>query len=628
MRPYFPVLVIASSISLLSAGAARVIALPATTADSTPRVFAPGVISGPADEASPAFTPDGRTVFFTRSNPNQAAILVSQLRNGSWSTPAIASFSGEWRDIEPTMAPDGSYLIYASNRPATGNGKALDGFWNGSAQPGKGGNLWRVNRTRTGWGEPQRLPDIVNGHVATYSPSIAADGSLYFMQPTGASTKFHLFRARYRNGSYETPVQLSFSTDDAYGDYDPAVAADESFIVFSSGRPPAKTTSLFVAFRNQDGSWSSPEYMGDSVNAVAPIIEARLSPDNRTLYFSSTWVAPVAQPQTRVQTSSALAAMASWNNGLHNIWSVPMNAHRSASATSATSIGAEVHLSAAPQLIGAGVISTAAEEFKATVAPDGQTMLYTVTDHQFRHMSVVQSRRSGSEWVAPEVAPFSGLWRDGDPSFAPDGRSALFISNRPLPGDSAGTIRRDFNIWHVERQPDGSWSEPVALAREINTDAAEFAPSLTKGGDLYFSRGDSIYVARRSANGFQTPSALPFEGGDPAVASDGSFLVFDREHTAGDVDLYVSCFVAGKWTTPSHFADSVSSSAEEGDPSISADGKTLYFFSTRFATASVRAPRSARATYRQLEQEAAEVVLNGSRNLYQVDISSMHCPRD
>jgi Tol biopolymer transport system component len=624
MRPSLLLLLLSGLVSPQSARerSARHVARTAFASDSAPRVFAPGVISGPANDASPAFTPDGHTVFFTRSNASQSAILVSQLRNGAWTAPTIASFSGEWRDIEPTMAPDGSYLIFASNRPAASNGKALDGFWNGTAQPAKGGNLWRVDRTRTGWSAPRRLPDIINSHVATYSPSIAADGSLYFMQPTGKSTKFHLFRAQYRNGSYETPVQLSFSTDDAVGDFDPAVAADESFVVFSSGRAPATTTSLFVAFRNADGSWSAPQYMGDSVNSGAPNIEARLSPDDHTLYFSNSWVAPASQPQSISQTTSALSAMSSWNNGLQNIWFVRMDAHRSARTSIA---GSDVHLTSAPQLIGPGLISTPAEEFKATVSPDGQTLLYTVTDHQFRHMTVVQSRRTGGEWGAPEVASFSGVWRDGDPSFAPDGRSALFISNRPLPGDSAGTIRRDFNIWTVERRSDGSWAEPVALAREIDTDDFEFAPSLTTSGDLYFSRGDSIYVAKRGASGFQAPAALPFIGGDPAIASDGSFLVFDRERTPGNVDLYLSCFVAGKLETPSRLADPVSSSAEEGDPSISADGKTLYFFSTRFATASVRAPRTERATYGVLQKETAEVVLNGSRNLYEVDISSMRC---
>jgi len=240
-------------------------------------------------------------------------------------------------------------------------------------------------------------------------------------------------------------------------------------------------------------------------------------------------------------------------------------------------------------------------------------------------MTVVQSRRGDANWNAPEVASFSGVWRDGDPSFAPDGRRLLFISNRPLPGDTAGTIRRDFNIWSVSRRTDGQWDEPISLGRNINTDAAEFAPSITASGALYFSRGDSMYVAKQSANGYQDPTALPFEGGDPAISADGTFLVFDRERVPGDIDLYLSCHVAGRWTTPRRFLDPVSSTAEEGDPSISADGKTLYFFSTRFAPASVRAPRTARATYRQLQQEAAEVILNGSRNLYEVDISSMRC---
>ena len=82
------------------------------------RYSLPGLISSAANDASPAFTPDGRTVFFTRSNPSQAAILVSELRNGQWSTPQIAPFSGEWRDIEPAMSPDGKFLVFSSNRPA------------------------------------------------------------------------------------------------------------------------------------------------------------------------------------------------------------------------------------------------------------------------------------------------------------------------------------------------------------------------------------------------------------------------------------------------------------------------------------------------------------------------------
>ena len=65
-----------------------------------------------------------------------------------------------------------------------------------------------------------------------------------------------------------------------------------------------------------------PSYMGDAINGGASNIEARMSPDLRTLYFTSTRAAPVPQPQTRDATTRALAAMALWNNGLGNIWQV------------------------------------------------------------------------------------------------------------------------------------------------------------------------------------------------------------------------------------------------------------------------------------------------------------------
>jgi Tol biopolymer transport system component len=112
----------------------------------------------------------------------------------------------------------------------------------------------------------------------------------------------------------------------------------------------------------------------------------------------------------------------------------------------------ETVLGAAPLIIGPGVISTPAEEFRVTVSPDNRTIVYVVTDHLFRHMTLVQAERDNNRWSTPEVVSFSGIWRDGDPSFAPDGRTLFFISNRPLSGDPASTPRRDFNIWQVQRR--------------------------------------------------------------------------------------------------------------------------------------------------------------------------------
>ena len=331
----------------------------------------------------------------------------------------------------------------------------------------------------------------------------------------------------------------------------------------------------------------------------------------------------IRQPMTRPQhTTLAVRAAAL----LFSI-SGPLTAQAPSPAKTATPAIPVTTFPSAPQIVAPGVISTPGEEFKATVSPDGRTLLYTFTDRSFHRMTIVQSARRGTTWGEPKVAAFSGIWRDGDPSFAPDGRSLLFISNRPLPGDSAGTVRRDFNIWKIERRADGSWGTPVALGPEINSNDFEFSPALTASGVLYFSRGNDILRATPSGTGFDKPVALPFvNGGDPAISSDDRFIVFDADGpTAGDADLYISCRTADGWTPPSRLAEPVSSTFQEGDPAISADGRTLYFFSER-RPPSDRTPRSRRASYAEIVREARENVLNGSRNIYRLDISSFKCP--
>ena len=213
--------------------------------DVTPTVFAPGVISGPLHDSAPAFTPDGRTVYFTRSEGTNSAILVSHLEQGRWSTPVTAPFSGQWSDMEPAMSPDGRFLIFISSRPKTPHGKPLDGFFMGRSFPERGGNLWKVTWDNGKWSAPVRLPDVVNRSDSTFAPSVAADGTLYFMHPAADPKHFRLFRAAWHRNGYDEPQALPFS-DGHVTDVDPAVAPDESFVVFGSSRSPARDRKSVV----------------------------------------------------------------------------------------------------------------------------------------------------------------------------------------------------------------------------------------------------------------------------------------------------------------------------------------------------------------------------------------------
>ena len=279
---------------------------------AAPEVFAPGIISGPEHDTAPAFTPDGRTVYFSRSDGNRSTLLVSHLRRAGWTEPQTAPFSGTWSDMEPAMSPDGRFIVFVSNRPVEEGGKPLDGFFNGRAFPAGGGNLWRVDARGSGWSQPARLPEIVNNNTSTFAPAVAIDGTLYFMHPAADSKRFQLFRAQFEGGTYREPQTLPFS-DGSTTDVDPAVAPDESFMVFGSGRTPARSMDLFIVFRKKD-VWGTPVHLGDLVNSPGSDAEARLSPDHKTLYLSSERLASGDSSQPRPP----------WDNGKYNIWHVSL----------------------------------------------------------------------------------------------------------------------------------------------------------------------------------------------------------------------------------------------------------------------------------------------------------------
>jgi hypothetical protein len=291
-----------------------------------PAIFAPGVISGPGNDGTPTFSRDGRTLYFYRygTSPNSAVILESHHTAAEWSKPVAAPFSGPGSDRQPALSPDGRTLVYASRRllPA-GPGEPLRPVT----------HLWRVIRMASGWSAPERLPDTVNISERMHNPSLAANGDLYFTCPTnqpGQELLWGLYRAAYRNGQYDPPQQLAFSGGDLLDADDPAIAPDQSYLIFGSHglRAPLGQEHLFIAFR-AGTSWGPPiqiHYEGDDWidHGGNGDGEPQISPDGKTLYFDSSRSVPIAPDRSRSQFLADVERLNTWDNGSSNVWSLPL----------------------------------------------------------------------------------------------------------------------------------------------------------------------------------------------------------------------------------------------------------------------------------------------------------------
>lgn len=528
-----------------------------------PVLFAPGVISGAGDEGPAAFMPDGATVYFSRGIDDDHNVILFSQRNGAhWSEPKTAPFSGRWRDADPAMAPDGSFLVFASNRPADGKGAPLDTVMGGKSYPGKGMNLWRVARRGDGWGEPERLPDAVNTCHSVFAPGIGSDGTLYYIG-CGADGALRLLRSVQRDGRYQAAEPVALGTDDMTV-RDPAIARDGSFIVVSIKRSKMQSYRLAIAFATPQG-WSTPQDLGETINGGSHAMGAQLGPDGRTLYYVSDRRVPGEQ--------------ADWNKQGDNLWQVTLEPWL------------DVHVRDGAPVAGPW---DRANDASPAFTPDGGTVVFTRSVDKTARLFFAERR--GSDWSTPQSLPFSTQWQDIEPAMAPDGSSLVFISNRPEQDGGAALDGffngqrfpgRGGNLWRVARGKDG-WGKPQRLPALLNTNSSVFGPALAADGTLYFMRTDPdadgkgafrLFRSKLVHGQYQAPQALPFSDGvtgdfDPVVAPDQSYLVFSSQRapaTAAGSELFITFSRGEDWSAPQPLG------VAGIEPRLSPDRATLYY---------------------------------------------------
>lgn len=252
---------------------------------STPETFAPGVVStAAADELNAAFTPDGREVYFTRTNAPAAnrtgTIMVSRRApNGTWSAPETASFSGQFPDFDPFVSPDGKRLFFISKRPAAAGDSVRADF-----------DMWVVDRQGRRWGAARRLDGALNSNGHELYPTAAADGTLYFSSCGRPDSRggCDLYRARLRDGRYDTMENLGDAVNGPTSESDMYVAPDQSYLVFVSDDRPggAGGSDLYVSRALPGGGWSAPHPLGPDINTPAREYCPIVSPDGKWFYFT------------------------------------------------------------------------------------------------------------------------------------------------------------------------------------------------------------------------------------------------------------------------------------------------------------------------------------------------------
>jgi hypothetical protein len=127
------------------------------------KLFGEGIVSTGMYERDMAISPDGKEMFYTIVGPLNAFSAIIYLQKdekNNWSKPEVASFSGEYSDMEPAFTKDGKKLFFVSNRPVTGD--SVNDF-----------DIWYVEKMNGQWVHPVNIGMPVNTHANEFYPSVA-----------------------------------------------------------------------------------------------------------------------------------------------------------------------------------------------------------------------------------------------------------------------------------------------------------------------------------------------------------------------------------------------------------------------------------------------------------------------
>jgi len=123
-------------------------------------------VSTPHDDFHASLTRDGALYYSVWNGQRRTSdVFRARLVAGAYRVENVgAPVNTESSEYDPFVAPDESYLIFASSRPG-GRGDA---------------DLYVSFRERTRWSEPMNLGEVINSTARDYCPTVSPDGEYFF----------------------------------------------------------------------------------------------------------------------------------------------------------------------------------------------------------------------------------------------------------------------------------------------------------------------------------------------------------------------------------------------------------------------------------------------------------------
>jgi outer membrane protein OmpA-like peptidoglycan-associated protein len=160
------------------------------------------------------------------------------------------------------------------------------------------------------------------------------------------------------------------------------------------------------------------------------------------------------------------------------------------------------------------------------------------------------------------------------------------------------TAQKFYDAAYFVKKINGSWSNPVNITPQIESDGNQYISSFSFDGTKLFlilidNFDGDIYLSDYSQGRWNPSKSIgkpvnsKFFESHASLSPDGKTLYFTSNRTGGQggMDIYTSSLSeSGSWSEPVNIGNAINTPLNEETPFITADGKTLYFSSQGHST--------------------------------------------
>ncbi|MFH1003937.1 MAG: OmpA family protein [Bacteroidota bacterium] len=195
--------------------------------------------------------------------------------------------NSKYPDYRPLISADESVLIFTSRRDNT-TGGGIDQYDQLYFE-----DIYISRNENKNWSEAKNIGDQVNSyntHDATCG--LAVDGQKLFIYKDDLDKgSGNIYECALQGNNWSSPKKLKSTINSRYHEASASLSPDGKTLYFTSENPKdnegPSLHDIFKSVKDEKGEWSEPENLGPIINTQYDERTVFIHPDGKTLYFSS-----------------------------------------------------------------------------------------------------------------------------------------------------------------------------------------------------------------------------------------------------------------------------------------------------------------------------------------------------